>query len=175
MIDDAKRPGPPVVIRGSECPGCGAVIADPGGRKQAPTGSSPGCWAAYGDLVGREYGEWSNPPIHRLTSATYAAQHPGEPTAQGIQAAAVHLITLLFTVERGIDAARVPREIGRAVADPSLFRWLEPPEEPDWWTILDVRGARDVRDHTARVQRWAGSVWQAWGPHHATIRKWAGR
>lgn len=175
MSDDAKAPVAPVVIRGSMCPGCGAVIADPGGRKQAPPGSSHGCWAAYGDLVGREYAEWSNPPIHRLTSATYAAQHPGEPTAQAIQATAVHLITLLFFVERGVDAGRVPREIGRAVADPSMFRWLEPPAEPGWQTIVDVRGARDLRDHTARVQRWASSVWEAWGSHHGTIRHWAGR
>lgn len=157
------------------CPGCGAVIPHAGGGASGSAGASPGCWAAYGDLVAREYGEWANPPIHRLTAATYAAQHPGEADPKAIKALAVHLMTLLFTIERGVDVVRVPTEIGRAVADPSVFRWLEAPENPGWQTILDVRGARDVREHTSRVERWGRSVWEAWSPHHDAIRKWAGR
>ena len=175
MTLDQNATSAPVLIRGSVCPGCGAVIPEPGGRVQPTLGASPGCWAAYGDLVAREYGEWGNPPIHRLTVATYAAQHPGEPSAKAIQSVAVHLITLQFVLERGLDAARVPREIGRAVADLSEFRWLEPPVEPAWLTILDVQGARDVKEHTARIQRWARSVWEGWGPHQDVVRKWAGR
>lgn len=151
------------------------MVPDPGGIRTPTPGASAGCWGAYGDLVAREYGEWSNPPIHRLTGATYAAQHPGEPTTKAIQALAVHLITLNFVVERGMEPERAPREIGRAVADPSEFRWLEPPTEADWQTILDVRGARDVKEHAARVQRWARSVWEAWARHHETVRRWAGR
>ena len=172
MADDRKEPE---AGEARGCPGCGAVIPDPGGVAHPPLMASPGCWAAYGDVVGREYGEWSNPPIHRLTSAAYAAQHPGERSPKSIQALAVHLITLYFAIDRGMDAARIPREIGRAVADPSEFRWLEVPPDRDWRTILDVRGARDDREHTSRVLRWAASVWEAWSPSHDSIRKWAGR
>lgn len=175
MLADATEPEAGEIVHGTFCPGCGAVIADPGGITHPTVGASAGCWAAYGDLVAREYGEWSNPSIHRLTGATYAAQHPGEPTAKGVQGLAVHLITLHFVVERGMEPARAPRAIGRAVADPSEFRWLQPPRDPDWQTILDVRGARDVKEHTARVQRWARSVWEAWGSHHEAVRGWAGR
>ena len=175
MKADATERGESGVVRGVVCPGCGAAIPDPGGSAVGSGASSAGCWAAYGDLVAREYGEWSNPPIHRLTSATYAAQHPGATEGNAVQAMAVHLMTLLFTIERGVDVVKVPRQIGRAVADPSELRWLEPPKDPGWQTILDVRGARDVRDHTARVERWGRSVWEAWSHHHDAIRKWAGR
>lgn len=150
------------------------MIPVPPGLWRPSEGASPGCWAAYGDLVAREYGEWANPPIHRLTVATYAAQHPREETLKATQSLAVHLVTLLFIVEKGVDLARAPREIGRAVADPSEFRWLLPPPDPGWQTILDVRGARDVKEHTSRVNRWARSVWEGWGPHHDVIRRWAG-
>lgn len=174
MVLDSKGHAASQPVRAGACPGCGAIIPDPGGVSAPSEGASAGCWAAYGDLVAREYGEWANPPIHRLTVATYAAQHPREVTLRTTQSLAVHLITLLFIVERGLDAARVPREIGRAVADPSEFRWLHLPEAPGWQTILDVRGARDLREHTSRVQRWGRSVWEAWGPHHDVIRRWAG-
>lgn len=161
--------------RGAACPGCGASVPGPGAVTPPSVGASPACWAAYGDLVAREYGEWSNPPVHRLTAATYAAQHPGRPDPRAVQGLAVHLIGLHFAIDRGMDLSRVPREIGRAVADPWRLRWLEPPADPDWQTILDVRGARDLKEHTARVQRWARSVWEAWSAHHDEIRDWTAR
>lgn len=157
------------------CPGCGARIADPGTVPHPYVGASPGCWALYGDLLAREHGEWGSPAIQRLTVATYAAQHPGERSPKGVQAMSGHLIALHLAVDRGIEPARIARELGRAVADPSRFRWLEPPEPGTWMTILDVRGARDLDEHARRVQRWARSVWEAWSPHHEAIRKWAGR
>lgn len=175
MDDDLIDPGPGPTRHDDLCPGCGAAIPHPGGVKQPTVGASPGCWAAYGDLVAREYGEWHNPPIHRLTVDAYAAQHPGEPSSRAILDVAAHLIALYFSIDRGIEAARVPREIGRGVADPSELRWLEPPTAAGWQTILDVQGARDLRDHTSRVQRWARTVWEAWSAHHDTVRRWAGR
>lgn len=174
MTGDVKGRSGAARVRATACPGCGAVLPDAGSPRPSPVAASPACWAAYGDLVAREYGEWANPPVHRLTAATYAAQHPGERTDKGVLALAVHLVALHFMVERGVEAARVPREIGRAVADPSEFRWLQPPADAEWQTIVDVRGARDVKDHTARVHRWARSVWEAWSAHHDAIRNWAG-
>ncbi|HUG39735.1 MAG TPA: DUF5946 family protein [Longimicrobiales bacterium] len=175
MTGELKERGGLARVRGTACPGCGAVLRDPRVAMSPPIAASAGCWAAYGDVVGREYSEWANPPVHRLTAATYAAQHPGERTDKAVLSVAVHLVALHFMVERGIEAGRVPREIGRAVADPSEFRWLEPPVDPTWQTIADVRGARDVKEHTGRVHRWARSVWEAWSPHHDVIRKWSGR
>ncbi len=42
-------------------------------------------------------------------------------------------------------------------------------------TILDVQGEKDAALHIARVRRWARSVWDAWAPHHETVRRWAPR
>ncbi|HUE77424.1 MAG TPA: DUF5946 family protein [Longimicrobiales bacterium] len=175
MSDDLTGSATTGAGPGAACPGCRAVVPDPGGVKQPTVGASPGCWAAYGDLVAREYSEWHNPPIHRLTVDAYAAQHPGRPSSKAILDVAAHLIALYLAVDRGVEAARVPREIGRAVADPSEFRWLEPPSSSEWLTIVDVRNARDLKDHTARVRRWARTVWEAWSAHHDTVRSWAGR
>lgn len=160
--------------RDGACRGCGVVLPDPGAVADPHIGASPGCWAAYGDVVGREYGEWGFPSIHRLTADSYAAQHPGEPSAKRVQSVGIHLVALHLSIDRGIEASRITREIGRLIVDPSALRWLEPPQPESWLTIADVRGAPSLRDHTARVQRWARSVWQAWADHHETVRRWAG-
>lgn len=160
---------------GPACPGCGAVIPDPGGVTPPGSSTSPGCWSAYGDLLEREYGEWGNPPIHRLTQDTYLVQHAGDESEQALQSVALHLVSLHLSLDRGVEPSRIARELGRAVAAPSELHWLEPPNVGSWLTIMDVAGARDLREHTTRVQRWAQSVWEAWSPHHDTIRRWAGR
>ena len=59
------------------------------------------------------------------------------------------------------------------MASSAGFVWLEPPRFLGRLTVLDVRAARDLDEHTRRVNDWAGSVWAAWSLHHATIRGWA--
>lgn len=167
-------PGTQPAATQDACPGCGIVLPQPAGVASPHIGTSPGCWAAYGDVVGREYGEWGFPPVHRLTSDTYMVQHPGEPTPAAIQSMAAHLISLHLSLDRGIEAGRLNREIGRIVADPSVFRWLDPPRPVSWLTVMDVKGAGSLREHSGRVQRWARSVWEAWSDHHETIRRWTG-
>jgi hypothetical protein len=157
------------------CPGCGVVLADPGNVAPPHAGSSPGCWAIYGDVLAREYGEWSYPPIHRLTLDTYGAQHPGERSPKSIQAMAVHLIALHLSLDRGIESKRIPAEIGRLMVDASELRWLEPPPSAGQRTVLDVAGAKDLREHSNRVEWWARSVWESWSDYHEVIRRWAGR
>lgn len=159
----------------SACPGCGIELPDPGAGAPPHEGASPGCWAVYGDVLGREYGEWGDPPVHRLTNDTYAAQHPGTPNRQRIQSVGGHLVALYLWLERGVEPQRIARELGRAVADPSAFRWLEPPTPGTALTIGDVQGAASLREHTTRVERWARSVWESWSDHHEAIRRWAGR
>jgi hypothetical protein len=155
-------------------PGCGAVIPDTGAKPNPEVNASPGCWAAYGDVLGREYGEWGNPPIHRLTADTYAVQHPGAKSRRAAQSLAVHLLGLYLALDRRVEPHRISQEIGRLVAHPTAFRWLEPPSPEGQVTIVDVRGADTLREHNARVHRWALSVWEAWSDHHETVRRWAG-
>ncbi|NIP78930.1 MAG: hypothetical protein GWM90_06915, partial [Gemmatimonadetes bacterium] len=147
MVDDPDRTA-------AACPGCGALVPDPGGPALPHVGASLGCWAIYGDVLAREYGEWAFPPINRLTVNAYAAQHPGEPSPRTTQAMASHLVALYLCLERGVDPGRLARELGR-VTTPSEFRWLDPPPAGSALTILDVRGAASLRDHTSRVERWA--------------------
>lgn len=165
----------PIGVVHEECPGCGGARG-PGGAAPPHLGVSPGCWSVYGDVVGREYSEWGSPPIQRLTLDTYAAQHPNpEVSRRSAAATAGHLIGLHLWLERGIEGGRIAREIGRVVASPSDFRWLEPPPAGGALTILDVVDASGLKDHESRVERWARSVWESWSDHHEPIRRWAGR
>lgn len=157
------------------CPGCGAVLPGTGGVAPPHMHASPGCWAIYGDTVAREYGEWANPPVHRLTVDTYAVQHPGDRSRRTTLALGAHLIGLYLWLERGVEPGRIAREAGRMSARPSEFEWLEPPSGGGALTIVDVKDAESLRDHTSRVERWAQSVWESWSDHHETIRRWAGR
>jgi hypothetical protein len=169
-VDVAAR-----VVDAAPCPGCGLVLPDPGNVAPPHAGSSPGCWAVYGDLLAREYGEWGYPAIHRLTVDAYGAQHPGTRSAKGTQAVAAHLIALHLWLERGIEAKRIPAEMGRLVVDLGEFHWLEPPGPQGQRTVLEVAGAKSLREHRSRVEWWARSVWESWSDHHDVIRRWAGR
>ena len=40
-------------------------------------------------------------------------------------------------------------------------------------TVLDVLDTTDMTEHSRNVMQWARSVWQAWEPHHGTVRAWA--
>jgi hypothetical protein len=170
MRDLTPDPGVPA----PSCPGCGVTLLDPGNVAPPHDGTSAGCWALYGDILAREYGEWSYPSIHRLTVDAYGAQHPGSPSPKSAQALAVHLLALHLALDRGIEPKRIPAEIGRLVVDPSVYRWLDPPAPGGQRTVLEVAGARSLREHRSRVEWWARSVWEAWSDHHDTIRAWAG-
>ena len=73
------------------CAGCGALVPVTDGPTHPYIGASPGCWAIYGEVLAREYGEYAYPPVHRLTVDAYAAQHPGVPSRRSIQSVAIHL------------------------------------------------------------------------------------
>ncbi len=154
------------------CCGCGVALPDLDGPVHPYMTSSPACWAAYGEVLAREYGDPAYRRLHRLSVDAYAAQHPGTPSPQAIQSVAVHLCRLCMVLEEGLSiehANDVMLEIHK-VERP--FRWLEPPRVRGDVTVADVLGARTADEHLRQVERWAKSVWAAWSGHHATIRSW---
>jgi hypothetical protein len=136
-------------------------------------GASSGCWAVYGTVLAREYGEWRLPAVHRLTVDTYSVQHPGIPSRRSIQSVAGHLISLFVVLELGFPPAQATQVIRRAVQRSEQFGWLEPPQLRGALTIVDVANADTLARHEQVVQRWARVVWQTWQSHHSTIRHWA--
>ena len=55
---------------------CQGVFADEQGPTHEYMESTPGCWAAFGRVLAREYEDQRHFPIHRLTVSGYAVYHP---------------------------------------------------------------------------------------------------
>jgi hypothetical protein len=62
--------------------------------------------------------------------------------------------------------------IREAVEGRVRFIWLPPPASLGPLRVVDVGKAKGAAEHERRVRDWASSVWEAWSPHHATIRLW---
>lgn len=157
---------------------CGALVAEEAGPTHAYLHAEPGCWRAFGELQLRlaERGIDAG-----LAVDAYAAQHPGraEVERRQRQSVAVHLIALHLRFERGVTAGRLMRYRGRCSATvlPLLGAddWpaLEPPAEWGARTAPSLLALPDGELADA-VERWAAEVWEAWAPHHALVRGWAG-
>ena len=155
----------------SPCPGCGLALPAVEGPTHAYIGASPACWARYGELLVREYGEFGNPAIHRLSVDTYAVQHPGVPERRSIQSVAVHLMGLCLVLERGWAPPDVTRRMG-AFVERARPVWLEPPVPNGSLTVEHALSASDAASHEVRVREWATDVWSSWSPHHAQVSAW---
>ena len=154
------------------CPGCGALAPTGEGPVHPYIASSPGCWALYGEVLAREYGEYGYPPIHRLTVDAYAVQHPGGASRRATQSVAVHLAGLQLVLECGYDFARATETISAVLGAPGPLPRFAPPPGRGALTILDVHAAPDFAAHVELVNRWAESAWEAWAEHHAAVHRW---
>lgn len=158
-----------------KCISCAAQVRKSNGPTHRYIGASPGCWAIFGEVLAKEYGDYRYPQVHRLTIDVYAAQHPGKPSKQSIQSVTVHLIGLHIMLDQNFDAQWTTKAIKKASQFSENYVWLEPPASSGELTILDVQGAANLKEHTDRVHIWAHSVWRAWESHHEQIRLWAKR
>lgn len=134
--------------------------------------SSPACWAAYGEVLAREYSDPAYFQVHRLSVDAYAAQHPGHPSPQAIQSVAVHLVRLCLLLERDLPMDRANDAMLKASGQEKQFVWLPPPPTLGAITVADVWKTESVEAHVAAVRSWAESTWAAWTSHHATVRSW---
>ena len=62
------------------CVGCGARVPKMDGPTHRYMEASPGCWHVYGQVLARDYTDPFLRAVHRLTTDTYAVQHPGRPS-----------------------------------------------------------------------------------------------
>ena len=157
------------------CPGCGGRFADaPDSASHRYMESSPGCWAAYGEVLAREYSQPEFFRIHKFTVDAYAVQHPGQPSPQSIQSVALHLIRLCLMLEEGAGAERATAVMQKAAANKAAFHWLDPPSSRGEVTVANVHGAASPEEHASLVRAWAESAWNEWSSHHETVRGWIG-
>lgn len=155
-----------------ECVGCGGRFPDIEGPVHRYMASCPGCWAAFGEVLAREYGDPAFYAVHRLSVDTYAVQHPGRPTSQCVHSVGLHLIRLCLFIERGLSAERANAAMLEAGKHKDRFVWLEPPAALGELTVADVVDARMPEAHVRAVNAWARSAWSAWAPHHDAVRAW---
>jgi hypothetical protein len=163
-----------VPIAQLECMWCKASFDSVDGPTHAYMQSTPGCWAAYGRVLAREYEDQRYFEVHRLTVDAYAVQHPGVPSRQSIQSVGIHLVRLCLFLEHRLSQDVANEAMLRAARNKALYRWLEPPRDLGALTVADIEATVDVDSHKRQVRAWASQMWQVWSSHHTTIRVWAG-
>ena len=157
-----------------KCIGCGGEFSDIKGPVHRYMESCAGCWAAFGEVLAREYSDPAYFEVHRLTVDAYAIQHPGSPTKrQCIHSVGVHLVRLCLFHEYGLSPENANDAMLEAAKNKHNFTWLEPPDSPGKITVADVVKKTTVQGHKAIVREWAKSAWDAWGQHHQIVRTWA--
>lgn len=154
------------------CPGCGAMFSESSGPTHRYMESSPSCWAAFGNVLAREYSDPEYFEVHRLSVDAYAVQHPGQPSRQSIHSVGLHLIRLCLFFEHGLTSERANEAMLSAGKIKHTFTWLVPPSSLGKVTVADVVHAQTVAEHKKLVKLWAESAWQAWFSHHDTVRTW---
>jgi len=151
------------------CIGCGAMFPASDGAVHRYMESSPGCWAAFGEVLAREYSDAAYALAHRLTVDSYAVQHPGRPSPQSIQSVSLHLVSLCLVLEHHVSMQHATEVLQESGKDKSGFVWLDPPLMRGEVTIANVKTAENAKQHVELVWAWAKSAWTAWSGHHNTI------
>lgn len=151
------------------CVGCGMKTDAIEGAVHKYLGSSPGCWARFGELLAREYENYEYMAVHGLTVDAYALQHPGQENPQTRSSAYVHLASLYCYFELGKPVAALSRIKQEMTKYKSGFVWLEPPQNITAITVADVLQAETAIQHCDNAKQWAAYVYQQWRGHHDAI------
>ena len=155
------------------CPGCRARYLPQAVDETHPyIGASPACWAAFGEVLAREFGDVTFGRVHRNTVDVYAVQHPGTDDRRRRQSVALHLIGVCHWLEHDIEVERLNAITQRLVNSERDWPWLEPPSGYPM-TVVDVLAARDGAEHVRLVRRWAEETWSAWSAHQQPVREWS--
>ena len=158
------------------CPSCGAATApSTSGATHRYLESSPGCWAAYGEVLAREYADPAYFAVHALTVDAYSVQHPGRPGPQTIASIHLHLASLYAHLKRGSPVAELAAVKQRVAAFKAEFEWIDPPEHFGGLTVADVLKASSASEHVEAVTEWATTAFMAWSEAHTRMEAWLRR
>jgi len=159
-------------VANKRCFSCRGSFGDIEGPTHRYMASSAGCWAAFGQVLAREYSDAAFFEVHRLSVDAYAVQHPGEPSKQTIGSIGVHLMRLCLFHEKGLTAEDANAAMLGVSKNKNMFVWLDPPLSLGEITVADLLDVKNVDDHKSMSRKWAKGAWDAWSGHHSTIRKW---
>lgn len=155
------------------CPGCAERYLRHVHDETHPyLGASAACWAAFGELLAREFGDLAYGRVHRHTVDVYAVQHPGRDDRRQRQSVALHLVALCQWLEHELSVERLNTITQRLASSDRAWPWLAPPVGFPL-TVADVLEASTGAAHVALVRRWGIATWEAWSEHHVTVRGWA--
>ncbi|MEM7345712.1 MAG: DUF5946 family protein [Chloroflexota bacterium] len=153
------------------CIGCALKTEKVDGPTHRYLGSSPGCWAKYGELLAKEYQHYQYMSVHNLTVDAYSLQHPGTENPQTISSANVHLASLYSYFELGKPVNELATLKKMMTNYKGQFTWLIPPDDQKAITVAGVLTAETAAEHCDLVEQWATYIFQQWKPHHPTIAK----
>ncbi len=155
------------------CPGCGARYLPQVADETHPyIGASPACWATFGEVLAREFGNVTFGRVHRHTVDVYSVQHPGSDERRQRQSVALHLIGICHWLEHDLGFERLNAITQRLASEDREWPWLAPPTVYPM-TVVDLLAARDGPAHVQLARRWAESTWDAWSAQHGIVRQWA--
>ena len=153
------------------CPGCRLQRPSLDGATDPYGGASASCWALFGEVCAKNYGEFRDPDVQQLIVDAYMAQHPAFATPAGRRSVAVHLVGLYCSIEESSPSREVIRTIATVFPTKRDVLPFEPIPSLGELDIAFVHAAEDREERGARANLWARAVWRAWAAHHARVRR----
>lgn len=155
----------------TQCPGCGVALEAVEGPLDPYGASSPACWAAYGEVMAREFSDLGHFASHRMGVDAYMAQHPSRSSRAAVQSVWVHLAALCLAIERDAPPAYVAKLMAKMTLPQREFEWLESPPHGRAITVGRLAASEGAVAHFEAVRAWGESVWESWSEHHHRIRE----
>lgn len=155
------------------CAGCGFDAAHDG-PVHAYMSFSPACWARYGEVLAREYGDAAYWRGHRLLTDAVCAQHSTGEDRRARQSLHIHLAALMMFFEDDAPEAEIVGFL-RSAARNFEFDALKMPAANHRVSITGIHGAADAAQHISAVKRYARGVFDAWQVHHGVFRALIGK
>jgi hypothetical protein len=139
------------------CPGCGLDLG------------AEDCHSLFEELNALVWTDVRYAKQHRKAVDAYALQH--DPYIESPKSLMAHLGGLCCALERGSDPA-VHQALLQSLNGKSVLSKPKLPEFRGALTIASIMRPAAPATHQDAVDRWARSVWEAYGSLHGFARQW---